>query len=158
MDILLILGQGLRGSLIQVWNLAVIVVPLMVGMQILDDLKVLEKIAGQLGRVVRYLGISGQGAFPLVIGLTFGLAYGAGMIIHYARQGDMSRRELVLIITFLCVNHSVFEDTLLFVAIGANGVLILLVRFAAAILITFLLNKLLPRDGSTLTANKQRQA
>ena len=80
------------------------------------------------------------------------------MIIHYARQGQMTRRELVLIITFLCVNHSVFEDTLLFVAIGANGLLILLVRFAAAILITFLLNKLLPRAGSTLTANEQRQA
>jgi hypothetical protein len=158
MEILTILGDGLRGSLLQVWHLALIVVPLMVGMQILDDLKVLEKVAGQLGKVVRYLGISGQGAFPLVIGLTFGLAYGAGMIIHYARQGQMSRRELVLIITFLCINHSVFEDTLLFVAIGANGFLILLVRFAAAILITFLLNKLLPQNYPALTVNGQRQA
>ncbi len=153
-----ILGDGLRGSLLQVWHLALIVVPLMVGMQILDDLKVLEKVAGQLGKVVRYLGISGQGAFPLVIGLTFGLAYGAGMIIHYARQGQMSRRELVLIITFLCINHSVFEDTLLFVVIGANGFLILLIRFAAAILVTFLLNKLLPQNDLIVTANGQRQA
>jgi len=158
MEILTILGDGLRGSLLQVWHLALIVVPLMVGMQILDDLKVLEKVAGQLGKVVRYLGISGQGAFPLVIGLTFGLAYGAGMIIHYARQGQMSRRELVLIITFLCINHSVFEDTLLFVVIGANGFLILLIRFAAAILVTFLLNKLLPQNDLIVTANGQRQA
>jgi len=140
--------EGLRGSLLQVWHLALIVVPLMVGMQILDDLRILEKVSIQLEKVVRFLGISGAGAFPLVIGLVFGLAYGAGMIIHYARQGQLSRRELVLIVTFLSLNHSVFEDTLLFVAIGANGFLILFIRFAAAIIITALLNKLLPRESS----------
>ena len=144
----MIFMEGLRGSLLQVWHLALIVVPLMVGMQILDDLRILEKVSIQLEKVVRFLGISGAGAFPLVIGLVFGLAYGAGMIIHYARQGQLSRRELLLIVTFLSINHSVFEDTLLFVAIGANGFLILFIRFAAAIIITVLLNKLLPREGS----------
>ncbi|MEA3241159.1 MAG: nucleoside recognition domain-containing protein [Pseudomonadota bacterium] len=148
MEILLIFMEGLRGSLLQVWHLALIVVPLMVGMQILDDLRILEKVSIQLEKVVRFLGISGAGAFPLVIGLVLGLAYGAGMIIHYARQGQLSRRELLLIVTFLSINHSVFEDTLLFVAIGANGLLILLIRFAAAIIVTVLLNKLLPRDES----------
>ncbi len=148
MGILMILMEGLRGSLLQVWHLALIVVPLMVGMQILDDLRILEKVSIQLEKVVRFLGISGAGSFPLVVGLVFGLAYGAGMIIHYARQGQLSRRELLLIITFLSINHSVFEDTLLFVAIGANGLLILFIRFAAAIMVTVLLNKLLPQDGS----------
>ena len=154
MEILMIFMEGLRGSLLQVWHLALIVVPLMLGMQILDDLRILEKVSIQLEKVVRFLGISGAGAFPLVIGLVFGLAYGAGMIIHYARQGQLSRRELLLIVTFLSINHSVFEDTLLFVAIGANGFLILFIRFAAAIMVTALLNKLLPRDGSNpLPAN-----
>ncbi|MEA2110368.1 MAG: nucleoside recognition domain-containing protein [Pseudomonadota bacterium] len=154
MEILLIFMEGLRGSLLQVWHLALIVVPLMVGMQILDDLRILEKVSIQLEKVVRFLGISGAGAFPLVIGLVLGLAYGAGMIIHYARQGQLSRRELLLIVTFLSINHSVFEDTLLFVAIGANGLLILLIRFAAAIIVTVLLNKLLPPDESNpLPAN-----
>jgi hypothetical protein len=154
MGILMIFIEGLRGSLLQVWHLGLIVVPLMVGMQILDDLRILEKVSIQLEKVVRFLGISGAGAFPLVIGLVFGLAYGAGMIIHYARQGQLSRRELLLIVTFLSINHSVFEDTLLFVAIGANGFLILFIRFAAAIMVTVLLNKLLPRDESNpLPAN-----
>jgi len=154
MGILVIFIEGLRGSLLQVWHLALIVVPLMVGMQILDDLRILEKVSIQLEKVVRFLGISGAGSFPLVIGLVFGLAYGAGMIIHYARQGQLSRRELLLIITFLSINHSVFEDTLLFVAIGANGFLILFIRFAAAIIITVLMNKLLPPDESSpLPAN-----
>ncbi|NIA19875.1 MAG: nucleoside recognition protein [Xanthomonadaceae bacterium] len=154
MEILMILIEGLRGSLVQVWHLALIVVPLMVGMQILDDLQILEKVSIPLEKVVRYLGISGKGAFPLVIGLVFGLVYGAGMIIHNARQGQLSRRELLLILTFLSINHSVFEDTLLFVAIGANGFLILFIRFAAAIMITALLNKLLPQDSSkTLLVN-----
>ncbi|HHD63069.1 MAG TPA: nucleoside recognition protein [Desulfobulbaceae bacterium] len=146
MGILMIFIEGLRGSLLQVWHLALIVVPLMIGMQILDDLRILEKISIKLERIVRFLGISGAGAFPLVVGLVFGLAYGAGMIIHYARQGQLSRRELQLIVIFLSINHSVFEDTLLFVAIGANGLLILFIRFSAAITITIFMNKLLPRD------------
>ena len=154
MEIMMIFMEGLRGSLLQVWHLALIVVPLMVGMQILDDLHILNKVSTHLEKVVRFLGISGAGSFPLVIGLVFGLAYGAGMIIHYARQGQLSRRELLLIVTFLSINHSVFEDTLLFVAIGANGFLILFSRFTAAIIITVFMNKLLPPDESNpLPAN-----
>ena len=154
MEYLAIVMEGLRGSLIQVWHLALIVVPLMIAMQILDDLRILEKISIPLEKVVRYLGISGKGAFPLVIGLVLGLVYGAGMIIHYARQGQLSRRELLLILVFLSINHSVFEDTLLFVAIGANGFLILCIRFAAAIIITACMNKVLPQeDSGALPAN-----
>ena len=154
MEYLAIFMEGLRGSLIQVWHLALIVVPLMIAMQILDDLRILEKISVPLEKVVRYLGISGKGAFPLVIGLVLGLVYGAGMIIHYARRGQLSRRELLLILVFLSINHSVFEDTLLFVAIGANGFLILFIRFVAAIIITACMNKLLPQeDSGALPAN-----
>jgi len=155
MEILTILGDGLLGSLTQIWHLALIVVPLMIVMQILDDLKVLEKVAGKLEKVVRYLGISGQGAFPLVIGLTFGLVYGAGMIIHYARQGKLTRRELVLIVVFLSINHSMFEDTLLFVVIGANGFLILVVRFVVAAVVTFAFDRILPETEEEMVPRSE---
>ncbi len=144
-----VLLSGLAGSLRQVWHLALIVVPLMVVMQFLEELRILEWLAARLARVVKFIGLSGHGAFPLVVGLTLGLAYGAGLIIHSARQGVLSRRELILIITFLSINHSMFEDTLLFVAIGANGWLLLGIRFTVAILFTALLARLLPRGRET---------
>ncbi|MBN2333381.1 MAG: nucleoside recognition protein [Deltaproteobacteria bacterium] len=134
-----IIYEGLLGSLKQVWQIALIVVPLMVGMQILEDLQILHRVAVRLEKVVRYIGLSGRGAFPLVVGLVFGLAYGAGLIIHSARRGQLGKDELILIMTFLSINHAVFEDTLLFVAIGANGPLLLVIRFIISLAVTALL-------------------
>jgi len=42
---------------------------------------------------------------------------------------------------FLSVCHAVVEDTALFMAVGANGLIILLGRFIAAILITYLISR-----------------
>ncbi|MBW1645711.1 MAG: hypothetical protein JRJ56_05200, partial [Deltaproteobacteria bacterium] len=148
-----LLLAGLAGSLRQVWHIALIVVPLMVVMQFLEELRVLEWLAARLARVVRFIGLSGHAAFPLVVGLTLGLAYGAGLIIHSSRQGVLNRREMVLIITFLSINHSMFEDTLLFVAIGANGWLLLAIRFVVATAFTALLARLLPPAGKEPAAS-----
>ena len=137
--ILEVVGEGLIGAGRQVLQIALIVIPLMVVMQFLEELKVLEKLSKRLERVVSVIGISGAGALPLLVGLTLGLAYGAGMIIKYGKEGRLTRREMVLIITFLSINHSLFEDVLLFVAIGAQGTVLQVIRMTVAILLTALL-------------------
>jgi hypothetical protein len=86
-SLLQIVGEGLLGAGRQVLQIALIVIPLMVVMQFLEELKVLEKISRRLERVVSVIGISGAGALPLLVGLTLGLAYGAGMIIKYGKDG-----------------------------------------------------------------------
>lgn len=136
--------EGLGGSLCQVWQIALIVVPLMIGMQVLEDFGIMDRIALPFGRLVRFLGLSGRAAFPLLVGLVFGLAYGAGLIIQSARRGDLDRRELILVLTFLSLNHSLFEDTLLFVAIGADGWLLLFIRLVVSVAATALLARIMP--------------
>jgi hypothetical protein len=128
-----IVGEGLIGAGRQVLQIAVIVIPLMVAMQFLEELKILEKVSRRLEKVVSVIGISGAGALPLLVGMTLGLAYGAGMIIKYGREGKLTRREMVLIITFLSLNHSLFEDVLLFVAIGAQGTILQIIRMVVAV-------------------------
>ncbi|MEA3348641.1 MAG: nucleoside recognition domain-containing protein, partial [Pseudomonadota bacterium] len=130
----------------QVLQIALIVIPLMVVMQFLEELKVLEKVSRRLEKVVSVIGISGAGALPLLVGLTLGLAYGAGMIIKCGKEGKLTKREMVLIITFLSLNHSLFEDVLLFVAIGAQGTVLQVIRMTVAILITVGLAKMLKTD------------
>ena len=135
-NFLQILGMGLIGAGHQVFQIALIVIPLMVVMQFLEELNILKKVSRHLEKVVSVIGISGAGALPLLVGLTLGLAYGAGMIIKYGKDGKLTHREMVLIITFLSLNHSLFEDVILFVAIGAQGTVLQVVRMVAAILIT----------------------
>lgn len=140
-----ILWPGLFGAGRQVLQIALIVIPLMVVMQFLEELKILEKISRPLGRVLRFIGISGAGAMPLLVGMTLGLAYGAGMIIKYGQEGKLAKSEMVLIITFLSINHSLFEDVLLFVAVGANGTVIQVLRMVVAIVITASMARILKK-------------
>jgi hypothetical protein len=145
-----LLGEGLLGAGRQVFQIGLIVIPLMVAMQFLEELKVLEKVSRLLEKPVSLIGLSGAAALPLVVGMSLGLAYGAGMIIKYSRDGKLTHREMVLTITFLSLNHSLFEDVLLFVAIGARGTVLQIIRMTAAIVVTALLARLLP--GRELSA------
>ena len=128
-------------------QIALIVIPLMVVMQFLEELKVLEKVSRRLERVVSVIGISGAGALPLLVGMTLGLAYGAGMIIKYGKEGKLTHREMILIITFLSLNHSLFEDVLLFVAVGAQGTVLQVIRMVVAILVTATLARFLAPES-----------
>ncbi|HIE07733.1 MAG TPA: nucleoside recognition protein [Desulfarculaceae bacterium] len=134
--LLTIVGEGLTGAGRQVLQIAIIVIPLMVAMQFLEEFKILEKVSRRLEKVVSVIGISGAGALPLLVGMTLGLAYGAGMIIKYGRDGKLTQREMILIITFLSLNHSLFEDVLLFVAIGAQGTILQIIRMVVAVSFT----------------------
>jgi len=98
-----------------VGQIAVIVIPLMIFMEIMKDLNILDRISGKLHWTVKPFGMKPDAVFPLLVGLVFGIAYGAGFIIQAAREGTLCKRDLYLISLFLVINHSVFEDTLLFV-------------------------------------------
>jgi hypothetical protein len=93
-----------------------------------------------------FLGISGKGLLPLFTGVIIGLTYGAGVIIHAVHTSGMTKREAFLILLYLSVCHAVIEDTLVFVVIGANGLVLLAARFFLATLFTWLAQKLLGRN------------
>ncbi len=87
------------------------------------------------------MGVSEDSAFPLAIGLVFGLAYGAGVIIKSSKDGNLDKRSLILVSIFLACCHAVFEDTLLFVTIGANGWMLLTIRIITAFVLTALISR-----------------
>lgn len=138
---LTILSEGFWGSMDSVYTIAKIVIPLMIFMEILKDLKVLDKVSSKLEPVTKVLGITNKSTFPLIIGLFLGLAYGAGVIIQSAKDGDLPKKDLYLLMIFLIACHSVIEDTLIFVAIGANGWLLLSLRLVLAVTLTILASK-----------------
>ncbi len=143
-DLTAVISEGIIGGLKSVLNIAMIVFPLMIVMEIARDLNILDKIADFCKPLTKWMGVSKESAFPLAIGLVFGLAYGAGIIIQSAKEGNLDRRSLILISIFLVCCHAVIEDTLIFVAVGANGFFLLTIRLVTAFILTVLISKKLP--------------
>lgn len=128
---------GIKTALLGIWQLAMIVFPLMLGVQILKDLNAINIFAKWLEPVTKFLGLSSsRTSIPLVAGLTFGLAYGAGLIIESAKEENLSKKDLYLLSIFLVACHAVIEDTLIFLPLGINVLPLLLIRLSVAIIIT----------------------
>jgi len=145
MEVSVMVREGLLGSLALVKQVAIIVIPLMLALEIIKDLKIMDRLGRFIEPVMKLLGMGREAALPLLAGLCFGIAYGAGVIIQSTRDGEIPKKEVYLLNIFLSINHAIFEDTLLFMAIGANGLLILGTRFLAAFLITGVVCHLFPR-------------
>lgn len=136
-----VLKEAIVGSLESIYVIAIIVLPLMVILQIAKDYKVLNKVSGFFKFLTRFFGMSEDSALPLLVGITFGIVYGAGTIIQSSREGNISKKDMFLISVFLIVCHAIIEDTLIFVAVGANGYVLSGSRILAAIVITLLLSR-----------------
>lgn len=129
-----------------VLQLALIVIPVMVGIQILKDLGALEKFGNLMRPFMRPLGVAPRGAVTMASGLTFGLAFGAGIILEQAREQKFTKREITLIVLFLSACHAVVEDTLIFVPLGINVLPLLLTRLAVAVVLVVAVASLWPPD------------
>lgn len=85
------------------------------------------------------LGVKRNAAQVTVIGLLLGLSFGAGLLIDESRKGHISGRDMRVVVCFLGVCHSVVEDTLLILLLGAELWAILWLRLVFALLITVML-------------------
>jgi hypothetical protein len=72
-----------------------------------------------------------------------GLAFGGGLIIQQVKELAISKRELFLSLSFLSIFHAVIEDTLLFLAFGADIWVILVFRGIFAVIVIAILARVL---------------
>lgn len=128
--------DGIGGGLVSILRISLILIPVMVVMEIARACNILERVSAKIKGALRFLTLPGEAAFPLVVGLGFGVVYGAALIISYAREGILNKRDLLLTGVFLSISHAVVEDTLIFTVFGANPFIIFGLRFLLAVLIT----------------------
>jgi len=121
-----------------------IIIPLMVVLALLTDTRLLDRGVGFIQPVMQRLNLSTRVAFPLLAGLFLGIVFGSGVIISVAKDGTLTKRDLILVLVFLGICHSVIEDTLIFAALGANWWVLISCRFAlaalAALAVSFVLS------------------
>lgn len=127
---------GVQKAFVGIVQLAMIVIPLMVGIQVLKDLKWLDVFSRWMAPVTKALGMKENTSMTLAAGLLFGLAYGAGVMIQAVKEDGVSKKDVTLAFLFLSACHAVVEDTLLFVPLGIPVWPLLLIRLTTAIILT----------------------
>ena len=134
--------DGLISSLLSLKDIIIIVLPLMVIIEIAKDKGIMEQVTSKFGRAAGFLKISEKALLPLVVGVGIGITYGSGVIIGAAKEGELTLRDRYAINIFLSICHSIFEDTLLFVVVGASLSWLLISRLVLATIATLLFGKL----------------
>jgi len=119
-----------------------IIVPITIASELVRARDLLPRAARRISSSMGRLG-PGEGALaPLLIGLLFGIVYGGGAMIALTRAGAVKPEEARTVGTFLGLCHSIFEDPLLFVAIGGNWLWLMVIRFLLALVLTPFLRRL----------------
>lgn len=134
--VLNVLIEGLTGGALTILRIALFLIPVMTLVEIARHYKIIELLSKRIKVVLDFLTLPLEAAFPLLAGIFFGIVLGSALIIDCAREGCLEKRDLLLIGIFLSIGHSLIEDTLLFTAFGANPLIIILIRFSLAFLIT----------------------
>ena len=128
--------EGVLSALSGILQLAMIVIPLMVAVQIMKEKNWLKVVAQMMAPLTRLLGIKENTSTTLASGLLFGLAYGAGVMIQAVKEDGVEKKDLYLAFIFLLACHAVIEDTLIFIPLGIPVWPLLLIRLITAIILT----------------------
>lgn len=138
------------GELEKYVSIALIVLSLVVLLELLERigfLRLLEKI---LSPVVGFIGISPKVIPITIIGMTLGLAYGGGLIVAESKENPIEKRDIFLSLAFLSLFHSIIEDHLLMIGIGANAFFVFVLRFVFSIVAMLLIKYLYDNAGKLI--------
>ncbi len=120
------------GTFALMGTVLVFVLGVMLLQEFLHEFDLLHGLARLASPALALLGLPRSVAFLWIVANTLGLAYGAGVLVPEARSGRIRPEEIGMLNRSIAVCHSLLEDTLLFVAIGAWATWITLPRLAAA--------------------------
>ncbi len=131
-------------ALLQNQGLIVLIICcIIVCMRIFKVVGILSLFEKVLAPILPFFGMSRQAAPITVVGMIMGIGYGGALIIRETSTGKMAREEVFNSMVLLALCHGLVEDTLLMAAIGGKIGGILWGRIVFALIVTFLLVRLL---------------
>jgi len=96
-----------------------------------------------LSPFLKLLNISKDASSITIVGITLGLSFGAGLLINEVKSGKVSKKDVFLSICFLSLAHSLIEDTLLVLLLGADIVAILWLRILFAFALVAIISRVM---------------
>jgi spore maturation protein SpmB len=118
-------------------KITLIITGLMILQNILKEFNVLALMSRVFGPLMRVMGLSNESSFLWLIAQTIGLTYGSAVMIAEVNRKEITLENANLLNYHIAINHSLLEDTLLFVAIGVPAGWIIAPRFVLAIIVVW---------------------
>lgn len=137
-----IINEILTGWFGTVLNLAKILIPLMIVIELLRVYNIMEKLANKMSFLGKVMGMEKQSVFPLLVGVVMGVTYGAGTLIEINKETPISKKDYTLIGIFMFLCHGIIETALIFGVAGANVFFITIVRLLIAFVVTAIASRL----------------
>ena len=106
---------------------------------ILKYLGIWQIIINILRAPLSYLGMSDKVANIILIGLTLGISFGGGFLIEESKKNNISKKDILLSLSFLSLCHSIIEDTILILLLGSHISGVLFFRFIYTVIIILLM-------------------
>lgn len=128
-----------------IWSMLQIITLASFILVLLEEFDFLKHINNISYKLTKHLGLSKEANTPLLVGMIVGISFGASAIVMSYKDGKLTKKDVVLVTTFLMMAHALIEDTILFGRIGANVFAILFSRIILAIILTLIVNKLYPK-------------
>lgn len=152
------LANWARGLVLDTgFKMFIVLVAIFVVLELGRRYGLLEKTLRAIGSVTRFIGLKPESGMPWLAGNVFGIVFGAGVVIETAREGRLDSKQVTLVATFLALCHGLFEDTAIFMVLGADIFWILVPRMVLAVAVTWVLSKVL-RDGGARSTDESRPA
>lgn len=124
---------GLTETMISMF---LVLVGLSWGLDLLRHTGVLGLMMWVLSPMLRIAGIRGEAGHLTAVGLFLGISYGGGLLIREARSGAVRPRQVFVSCVFMGFAHSIIEDTMIVMALGADFGGVLIGRLAFAVVTT----------------------
>ncbi|TKR57046.1 hypothetical protein D7I39_01790 [Allopusillimonas ginsengisoli] len=134
-----------------------IIIVLVAVLDAFDRLGITRRITAIITPLLRLSGLNAEVAPVTTVGVLLGLSYGGALIIEESEKKNFSPRTRFLALSWLCLSHSLIEDTLLIMALGANVWVVLVGRVAITLAIISLLARLTRRGSWSTTGIPTQQ-
>jgi hypothetical protein len=109
----------------------------------MEKLHLLEYLYKMAEPLLNFFGMSKETAPITIIGMTLGISVGGGLIIDEAQNGKLSRKDIFLVFSMICLVHSLIEDTILMITIGADLSGLLLIRLIFSFVLFLFISRLI---------------
>lgn len=120
----------------------IIITALVLTLDIFERIGITRRFTSAMMPVLKVSGLNEQVAPVTTVGVLLGLTYGGALIIEEAEKQQFSARTRFLALSWLSLSHSLIEDTLLLLALGADIWIILVGRVLITLLIVALLARI----------------
>lgn len=129
-------------QLINLGKIAIVIFLLISLLKLLKAVGIERLLTIALQPLFRFMGLAKEATTITMVGFTLGLAYGGGLLIKEAQNDKLDRQDVFTSISLLGICHSLIEDTLLVMIIGADFATVLFLRLIMSVIFIAILVRL----------------